>query len=90
MRDSLKWGMIRITQQDSAKSAKSYYTKADYYSEGQELVGSYSKVRHDVRLEIRVANHALGTAYGERGFVSAKRDLRFRRRRRAPRDVSIP
>lgn len=33
--------MIRITQQDSAKSAKSYYATADYYSEGQELVGSW-------------------------------------------------
>src|SRR5208337_4181817 len=33
--------MIRITQQDSAKSAKSYYTTADYYSEGHELVGSW-------------------------------------------------
>src|SRR6202162_1271656 len=33
--------MIRITQQDSASAAKSYYTKADYYSEGQELVGSW-------------------------------------------------
>src|SRR5438132_1533980 len=33
--------MIRITQQDSAKGAKSYYTTADYYSEGQELVGSW-------------------------------------------------
>src|SRR5216683_7283242 len=33
--------MIRITQQDSAKGAKSYYTKADYLSEGQELVGSW-------------------------------------------------
>src|ERR1700693_4877742 len=32
--------MIRITQQDSASAAKSYYTKADYYSEGQELVVS--------------------------------------------------
>src|ERR1700733_16138361 len=31
--------MIRITQQDCAKSAKSYYTTADYYSEGQELNG---------------------------------------------------
>src|ERR1700681_3307479 len=33
--------MIRITQQDSAKSAKAYYATADYYSEGQELVGSW-------------------------------------------------
>ena len=33
--------MIRITQQNSAGSAKDYYSKADYYSEGQELVGSW-------------------------------------------------
>src|SRR5437870_3198684 len=33
--------MIRISQQDSAKAAKSYYTTADYYTEGQELVGSW-------------------------------------------------
>jgi len=33
--------MIRITQQDNAGAAKSYYSKADYYSEGQELVGSW-------------------------------------------------
>src|SRR5271168_3914641 len=33
--------MIRITQQDNAKAAKSYYTTADYYSEGQEIVGSW-------------------------------------------------
>src|ERR1700688_3905255 len=33
--------MIRITQQDSAKGAKSYYSTADYYTEGQELVGSW-------------------------------------------------
>jgi len=33
--------MIRITQQDSAKAAKSYYTTADYYSQGQEIVGSW-------------------------------------------------
>jgi len=33
--------MIRISQQDSAAAAKSYYSKADYYSQGQELVGSW-------------------------------------------------
>src|SRR5580658_4147827 len=33
--------MIRISQQDSAKGAKSYYATADYYSEGQELVGAW-------------------------------------------------
>src|SRR5580704_851172 len=33
--------MIRITQTDNAKSAKSYYATADYYSEGQEIVGSW-------------------------------------------------
>src|SRR5271163_4249981 len=33
--------MIRITQQDNAKAAKSYYTTADYYSEGQEIVGAW-------------------------------------------------
>ena len=33
--------MIRITQQDSAKAAKRYYATADYYSEGQEIVGSW-------------------------------------------------
>jgi conjugative relaxase-like TrwC/TraI family protein len=31
--------MLRITQQDSSKAAKSYYAAADYYREGQELVG---------------------------------------------------
>jgi conjugative relaxase-like TrwC/TraI family protein len=31
--------MLRITQQDSAKDAKRYYASADYYSEGQEIVG---------------------------------------------------
>lgn len=33
--------MIRITQQDSARDAKRYYATADYYSEGQELIGSW-------------------------------------------------
>src|SRR5580693_228287 len=31
--------MIRISQQDSAAGAKRYYATADYYTEGQELVG---------------------------------------------------
>src|ERR1700739_3337022 len=31
--------MIRITQRASANAAKSYYAPADYYSEGQEIVG---------------------------------------------------
>src|SRR6516162_11061446 len=31
--------MLRITQQGDAGAAKSYYKAADYYSEGQELVG---------------------------------------------------
>jgi conjugative relaxase-like TrwC/TraI family protein len=31
--------MIRISQQDNAAAAKSYYSTADYYSEGQEIVG---------------------------------------------------
>lgn len=33
--------MIRITQQNRASAAKRYYGTADYYSEGQELVGSW-------------------------------------------------
>ncbi len=33
--------MIRITQQNSGKDAKRYYATADYYSEGQELIGSW-------------------------------------------------
>lgn len=33
--------MLRVTQQDSAKDAKRYYASADYYSEGQEIVGKW-------------------------------------------------
>jgi hypothetical protein len=33
--------MIRITQQDSAPDAKRYYATADYYSQGQEIVGRW-------------------------------------------------
>src|SRR5580704_15698250 len=33
--------MIRITQQNSAGDAKRYYATADYYSQGQEIVGKW-------------------------------------------------
>ena len=33
--------MLRVTQNNSAVGAKNYYATADYYSEGQELVGSW-------------------------------------------------
>src|SRR5690349_17911793 len=33
--------MIRISQQESAGAAKRYYAVADYYTEGQEIVGSW-------------------------------------------------
>ncbi|MFO0849832.1 MAG: MobF family relaxase [Gemmataceae bacterium] len=33
--------MLRITQQQSATAAKRYYSTADYYTEGQELVGRW-------------------------------------------------
>jgi conjugative relaxase-like TrwC/TraI family protein len=33
--------MIRISQQNSAAGAKRYYATADYYTEGQELVGAW-------------------------------------------------
>src|SRR3954462_7580357 len=33
--------MLRITQQECAKGAKRYYASADYYSEGQEIIGSW-------------------------------------------------
>jgi conjugative relaxase-like TrwC/TraI family protein len=38
---SYNLGMIRITQQDNASGAKRYYGTADYYTEGQEIVGSW-------------------------------------------------
>src|SRR5262245_11742666 len=33
--------MLRIHQHSSANACKSYYTKADYYSEGKELAGQW-------------------------------------------------
>jgi conjugative relaxase-like TrwC/TraI family protein len=33
--------MIRVTQQNSGAAAKKYYATADYYSEGQEIIGSW-------------------------------------------------
>jgi hypothetical protein len=35
--------MIRVTQQNSGAAAKKYYATADYYSEGQEIVGSWGQ-----------------------------------------------
>ncbi len=34
-------GMLRITQQTSSEAAKDYYASADYYTEGQEIVGRW-------------------------------------------------
>src|SRR5207248_2849486 len=36
--------MLRIIQQASAKDAKRYYASADYYSEGQEIVGAWGGI----------------------------------------------
>src|SRR5437870_2571992 len=33
--------MLRITQSNSAAGAKGYYSTADYYTQGQELVGRW-------------------------------------------------
>jgi conjugative relaxase-like TrwC/TraI family protein len=33
--------MLRINQQDSSEGAKRYYATADYYNEGQEIIGSW-------------------------------------------------
>jgi len=33
--------MLRITQQDSSKDAKRYYASADYYTQGQEIIGAW-------------------------------------------------
>ena len=33
--------MLRITQQTSADAAKQYYASADYYSQGQEIIGRW-------------------------------------------------
>src|SRR5260370_37056515 len=33
--------MNRVTQQNSGAAAKKYYATADYYSEGQEIIGSW-------------------------------------------------
>jgi conjugative relaxase-like TrwC/TraI family protein len=36
--------MIRISQQESAKAAMRYYAAADYYTEGQEIVGCWGGI----------------------------------------------
>ena len=33
--------MLRIIQNQNAAAAQSYYSHADYYSEGQELIGAW-------------------------------------------------
>src|SRR6202162_6294350 len=38
---SLELGMLRIKPQSNAQAVRSYYTTADYYSEGQEIIGSW-------------------------------------------------
>jgi conjugative relaxase-like TrwC/TraI family protein len=44
--------MLRITQQTDSAAAKSYYSKSDYYSEGQEIIGFWGgKVAERLRLE---------------------------------------
>ncbi len=40
-RDGSGQAMLRINQNNSAAGAMSYYSTADYYSEGQELVGQW-------------------------------------------------
>ena len=40
-RDGLGQAMLRINQNNSAAGAMQYYTTADYYAEGQELVGQW-------------------------------------------------
>src|SRR6266851_3633923 len=51
--------MLRITQQDSAAGAKRYYASADYYSEGQEIIGSWGgEGAHLLGLEGRVDKEA--------------------------------
>ena len=37
----LEFCMLRITQQSSPDAAKQYYASADYYAEGQEIVGRW-------------------------------------------------
>src|SRR3984957_20318458 len=51
--------MLRITQQDSSKDAKRYYASADYYSEGQEIVGLWGgKGAQRLGLERTVDKHS--------------------------------
>src|SRR5438093_379117 len=37
----VEFRMLRITQQSSPDAAKQYYASADYYAEGQEIVGRW-------------------------------------------------
>ena len=51
--------MLRITQQSGSAAAKKYYSSADYYSEGQEIVGSWGgKAAERLGLEGVVDKHS--------------------------------
>ncbi len=51
--------MLRITPQASASAAKNYYSKADYYAEGQEITGRWGgKAADKLGLSGTVDQHA--------------------------------
>ena len=51
--------MLRINQQDSSAGAQRYYSTADYYNEGQEIIGSWGgKAARLLGLEGMVDKHS--------------------------------